>query len=251
VNDQKSFDFLMAQPTPSAALRDAIDCLYDADEATVVRRLLAEARLDPAAQNRVDTRAQALVQAVRDRKADRGLLEAFMQEYDLSSEEGVVLMCLAEALLRIPDDDTAEKLIADKLGDADWESHLGKSSSVLVNASTWGLMLTGKLVALSESAQSSFRTTLKRLINRSGEPMVRTAIRQAMRIMGHQYVMGRNIEDALDRSLNKKNRAYRYSFDMLGEAALTREDSERYLQSYRAAIKSIGRTTSSQRPASR
>jgi len=241
VNDQKSFDFLIAQPAPTAALRDAIDRLYDADEATVVRRLLAEARLDPAAQTRVDTRAQALVQAVRDRKADQGLLEAFMQEYDLSSEEGVVLMCLAEALLRIPDDDTAEKLIADKLGDADWESHLGKSSSVLVNASTWGLMLTGKLVALSESTQSSFRTTLKRLINRSGEPMVRTAIRQAMRIMGHQYVMGRNIEDALDRSLNKKNRAYRYSFDMLGEAALTSEDSERFLQAYRAAITAIGR----------
>ncbi len=205
-----------------------------------MQRLLAEARLEPAAQARVDQRARSLVQAVRDRKAEQGLMEAFMQEYDLSSEEGVVLMCLAEALLRIPDDDTAEKLIADKLGDADWESHLGKSSSVLVNASTWGLMLTGKLIALSDSTQSNFRTTLRRLINRSGEPMVRTAIRQAMRIMGHQYVMGRTIEDALDRSQNKKNRAYRYSFDMLGEAALTRADSDRYLQAYRAAITAIG-----------
>jgi RHH-type proline utilization regulon transcriptional repressor/proline dehydrogenase/delta 1-pyrroline-5-carboxylate dehydrogenase len=240
VNSQQVYEFLVAENKPSAALRDAIDRLYDADESTVVRALLSEARLEPAAQGRVDTRARALVQAVRDRKADQGLLEAFMQEYDLSSEEGVVLMCLAEALLRIPDDDTAEKLIADKLGDADWESHLGKSSSVLVNASTWGLMLTGKLVALSEGTQSNFRTTLKRLINRSGEPMVRTAIRQAMRIMGHQYVMGRNIEDALDRSLNKKNRAYRYSFDMLGEAALTRKDSDRYLKAYREAISAIG-----------
>jgi len=241
VNDQQAHEFLIAEPTPRVALRDAIDRLYEADEATVVRRLLAEARLDPAAQARVDSRAQALVQVVRDRKADQGLLEAFMQEYDLSSEEGVVLMCLAEALLRIPDDDTAEKLIADKLGDADWESHLGKSSSVLVNASTWGLMLTGKLIALSETTQSNFRTTLKRLINRSGEPMVRTAIRQAMRIMGHQYGMGRTIDDALDRSLNKKNRAYRYSFDMLGEAALTSKDSDRYLQAYRAAISAIGK----------
>ena len=163
-----------------------------------------------------------------------------MQEYDLSSEEGVVLMCLAEALLRIPDDDTAEKLIADKLGDADWESHLGKSSSVLVNASTWGLMLTGKLVALSESSQSNFKSTLKRLVNRSGEPVVRTAIRQAMRIMGHQYVMGRTIDEALDRSQQKKNRIYRHSFDMLGEAALTSEDSERYVEAYRAGIKAIG-----------
>ena len=241
MHDQQVFDFLISEPLPTHALREAIDRLYDADEATVVRRLLAEARLEPAAQDTVDRRAQALVQAVRDRKAEQGLMEAFMQEYDLSSEEGVVLMCLAEALLRIPDDDTAEKLIADKLGDADWESHLGKSSSVLVNASTWGLMLTGKLIALSEGTQSNFRTTLKRLINRSGEPMVRTAIRQAMRIMGHQYVMGRTIEDALERSQNKKNRAYRYSFDMLGEAALTAADSQRYMQSYRAAITAIGR----------
>jgi len=163
-----------------------------------------------------------------------------MQEYDLSSEEGVVLMCLAEALLRIPDDDTAEKLIADKMGDADWESHLGKSSSVLVNASTWGLMLTGKLVALSESTQSNFKSALKRLVNRSGEPVVRTAIRQAMRIMGHQYVMGRTIDEAMDRAQQKKNRIYRHSFDMLGEAALTSADSERYMDAYRAGIRSIG-----------
>ena len=150
------------------------------------------------------------------------------------------VMCLAEALLRIPDDDTAEKLIADKLGDANWESHLGRSSSVLVNASTWGLMLTGKLVALSKSTQSDFKSVLKRLVNRSGEPVVRTAIRQAMRIMGHQYVMGRNIDEALDRSLQKKNRIYRHSFDMLGEAALTSEDSERYMDAYRFAIAAIG-----------
>jgi len=240
VNDQQVHDFLVSAPAGSDVLRQAIDRLYHADEAEVVRALLAEARLDPATQSRVDARARELVRAVRERKADQGLMEAFMQEYDLSSEEGVVLMCLAEALLRIPDDDTAEKLIADKLGDADWESHLGKSNSVLVNASTWGLMLTGKLVALAESTQSNFRTALKRLINRSGEPMVRTAIRQAMRIMGHQYVMGRTIEEALDRSVNKKNRAYRYSFDMLGEAALTGADSDRYMEAYRSAIAVIG-----------
>jgi RHH-type proline utilization regulon transcriptional repressor/proline dehydrogenase/delta 1-pyrroline-5-carboxylate dehydrogenase len=240
VNDQQVNDFLISHSAPPDELRDAIDRHYHANEGDVVQSLLAAARLEPGAQARVDQRAQSLVQAVRDRKADQGLMEAFMQEYDLSSEEGVVLMCLAEALLRIPDDDTAEKLIADKLGDADWESHLGRSSSVLVNASTWGLMLTGKLIALSDSTQSNFRTTLRRLINRSGEPMVRTAIRQAMRIMGHQYVMGRTIDEALDRSLNKRNKAYRYSFDMLGEAALTRLDSDRYLQAYRDAIAAIG-----------
>jgi RHH-type proline utilization regulon transcriptional repressor/proline dehydrogenase/delta 1-pyrroline-5-carboxylate dehydrogenase len=240
VNDQQANDFLVSSSSERDPLVSAIDLLYHADEASAVQALMPDARLEPGAQARVDRRARELVQAVRDRKAEQGVLEAFMQEYDLSSEEGVVLMCLAEALLRIPDDETAEKLIADKLGEADWESHLGRSSSIMVNASTWGLMLTGKLVAVSESSRSSFRQTLLRLINRSGEPMVRTAIRQAMRIMGHQYVMGRTIEDALDRAQQKRNRPYRYSFDMLGEAALTADDAGRYLESYRAAITAIG-----------
>ncbi|NCF64015.1 MAG: bifunctional proline dehydrogenase/L-glutamate gamma-semialdehyde dehydrogenase PutA, partial [Gammaproteobacteria bacterium] len=231
---------MISDQYPRDSIRDGINRLYHADEEETVRSLLAEATFDPAAAGRVNRRARSLVAAVRAKRADQGVLDAFMQEYDLSSEEGVVLMCLAEALLRIPDDDTAEKLIADKLGEADWESHLGRSSSVLVNASTWGLMLTGKLVALSESTQSNFKSTLGRLINRSGEPMVRTAVRQAMRIMGHQYVMGRNIDEALDRAEQKKNRIYRHSFDMLGEAALTDADSERYLAAYRAAIKGIG-----------
>jgi len=241
VNEHRAADFLVSRPTGTDPLRDAINRAYHADEAETVRPLLAAAGLDGATEERVDQRARSLVRAVRDRKEERGLLDAFMQEYDLSSEEGVILMCLAEALLRIPDDETAEKLIADKLGDADWESHLGKSSSVMVNASTWGLMLTGKLVALSGTTQSNFKSILKRLINRSGEPVVRTAIRQAMRIMGHQYVMGRTIDEALDRSLQKKNRIYRHSFDMLGEAALTARDSERYMESYRAGIRAIGK----------
>jgi RHH-type proline utilization regulon transcriptional repressor/proline dehydrogenase/delta 1-pyrroline-5-carboxylate dehydrogenase len=194
VNDQQVHDFLVSAPAGSDALRQAIDRLYHAEEAEVVRALLAEARFDPATQSRVDARARELVRAVRERKADQGLMEAFMQEYDLSSEEGVVLMCLAEALLRIPDDETAEKLIADKLGDADWESHLGKSNSVLVNASTWGLMLTGKLVRC-QKAPSPLQTALKRPINRSGEPMVRTAICRWR--SWAQYVMGRTIEEAL------------------------------------------------------
>ena len=126
------------------------------------------------------------------------------------------------------------------MGEANWESHLGKSSSVLVNASTWGLMLTGKLVALSDSTQKSFKTTLKRLVNRSGEPVVRTAIRQAMKIMGHQYVMGRTINEALDRSEEKDHSIYRHSFDMLGEAALTAADAARYMAAYRSAIEAIG-----------
>jgi RHH-type proline utilization regulon transcriptional repressor/proline dehydrogenase/delta 1-pyrroline-5-carboxylate dehydrogenase len=240
VNDRQVCDFINSELATPEPLRAEIDRHYHADEASLVKKLLASARLEPAATDRVNQRARSLVSAVRAKKAEQGLLDAFMQEYDLSSEEGVVLMCLAEALLRIPDDETAEKLIADKLGDADWESHLGKSSSILVNAGTWGLMLTGKLVALSENTRSSLKTILGRLINRSGEPMIRTAIRQAMRIMGHQYVMGRNIDDALDRARQKRNRLYRHSFDMLGEAALAADDEDRYLEAYRTAIAAIG-----------
>jgi RHH-type proline utilization regulon transcriptional repressor/proline dehydrogenase/delta 1-pyrroline-5-carboxylate dehydrogenase len=180
------------------------------------------------------------VRRVRERSHEQGALDAFMQEYDLSSEEGVVLMCLAEALLRIPDTETAEALIADKLSAADWESHLGRSHSVFVNASTWGLMLTGKLVRLGEGASKSIGHTLGRMVNRSGEPVIRQAIRQAMRIMGFQYVMGRDIEEAMERSRRKHNRAFRYSFDMLGEAALTQPDADRYFESYCQGIRAIG-----------
>ncbi len=223
------------------AARDTINRLYHADETELVGQLLAEATLEDEAVGRVDRAARTLVSRVRARKQDQGALEAFMQEYDLSSEEGVVLMCLAEALLRIPDSDTAEKLIADKLSSADWESHLGQSSSIFVNASTWGLMLTGKLISLGEGAQKSMASTLGKMVNRSGDPVIRAAIRQAMRIMGFQYVMGRNIEEALDRAEKKQNRSYRYSFDMLGEAALTALDAERYFESYCEGIRSIGR----------
>ncbi len=234
------FDFLKSTKVSHDPLRDAMNQAYHADEEQLVLQLLEAARLEPEAASRVHQRAAFLVAEVRARKSQQGVMEAFMQEYDLSSEEGVVLMCLAEALLRIPDAETAEKLIADKLAEADWESHVGKSSSVLVNASTWGLMLTGKLVALSAGTSANLTAALGRLVNRSGEPMVRTAIRQAMRIMGHQYVMGRNIDEAYDRSLKKNNRLYRYSFDMLGEAALTARDADRYLDAYRNAIAAIG-----------
>ena len=241
MNEPQVFDFLKSTIHAGNSARAALNAAYHADEEALVLKLLKKARLDDQQADRVTQNATLLVSEVRERKADQGVMEAFMQEYDLSSEEGVVLMCLAEALLRIPDADTAEKLIADKLGDANWESHVGKSASVLVNASTWGLMLTGRLVSLSESTAANLSAALGRLINRSGEPMVRTAIRQAMRIMGHQYVMGRTIEEAWERSRKKRNRPYRYSFDMLGEAALTAEDAERYMHSYREAITAVGR----------
>ena len=183
---------------------------------------------------------RGLVERVRKRSEHQGAMEAFMREYDLSSEEGVVLMCLAEALLRIPDNETAEALISDKLSEANWESHLGKSESLFVNASTWGLMLTGRMVRVGQSAKRDVRSVLARLANKSGEPVVRLAIRQAMRIMGHQYVMGRDIRSAMERSRSKANRRYRYSFDMLGEAALTATDARRYRDAYARAIDAIG-----------
>ncbi|NNL95224.1 MAG: bifunctional proline dehydrogenase/L-glutamate gamma-semialdehyde dehydrogenase PutA [Xanthomonadales bacterium] len=241
MNQPANFDFIQPKFASQSPARAAINALFLESETRLVPRLLSEAELDAAAALRVRKSAESLVRGVRKRKQEQGALEAFMQEYDLSSEEGVVLMCLAEALLRIPDDDTAEKLIADKLSAADWESHLGRSSSIFVNASTWGLMLTGKLVQLGESTQNNLTRTLGRMINRSGEPVVRTAIRQAMRIMGFQYVMGRNIKEAMERASKKKNRIYRYSFDMLGEAAMTAKDADRYLDSYREGIRALGK----------
>ncbi|KAF1700528.1 bifunctional proline dehydrogenase/L-glutamate gamma-semialdehyde dehydrogenase PutA [Pseudoxanthomonas suwonensis] len=229
-------------PGPASPLRAAITDAWLRDETTHVRELLAQARLDPARQAEVDALAADLVRRVRARAADQGAIEAFMRQYDLGSEEGVLLMCVAEALLRIPDQETADKLIRDKLGDADWEKHLGQSESVLVNASTWGLMLTGRLVNLNDTTRHDVPGAFKRLVGRVGEPVVRLGVRQAMRIMGHQFVMGRTIGEALARSRKGGNASYRYSFDMLGEGALTMADARRYLQAYRDAIHAIGRS---------
>ncbi|WP_376694546.1 bifunctional proline dehydrogenase/L-glutamate gamma-semialdehyde dehydrogenase PutA [Wenzhouxiangella sp. EGI_FJ10409] len=238
-----SHPFVTVEPFSPDALRKALDDAWHADEGEHVRFLLEQVPLDAGQRERIRDDALDLVERVRERSRDAGVMEAFMREYDLSSEEGVILMCLAEALLRIPDNDTAEQLISDKLSDADWESHLGKSSSVFVNAGTWGLMLTGRLVSVKGSEKRSIGTVLSKIANKSGEPVVRTAIRQAMRIMGHQYVMGRNIEEAMERSKKKANRQFRYSFDMLGEAALTAADARRYFDSYANAIDAIGRAT--------
>jgi RHH-type transcriptional regulator, proline utilization regulon repressor / proline dehydrogenase / delta 1-pyrroline-5-carboxylate dehydrogenase len=237
--------FFVAESAPKTdSGTDALNADWYVDETELIRRLLAQVGLEPAQREQISQQAVDLVKSVRERSRDAGAMEAFMREYDLSSEEGVTLMCLAEALLRIPDNDTAEKLISDKLSEADWESHLGKSSSLFVNASTWGLMLTGKLVRVSETGKRDIGSTLARLANKSGEPVVRLAIRQAMRIMGHQYVMGRNIKSAIERSRKKDNRDFRYSFDMLGEAALTSRDAARYCQAYKDAIQSIGKSHS-------
>ncbi|KWV11955.1 bifunctional proline dehydrogenase/L-glutamate gamma-semialdehyde dehydrogenase PutA [Xanthomonas translucens pv. translucens] len=235
---------LLAPELPPApqALRAAITAAWLKDEAEHVRELLEQARLPAADQAKVQALAADLVTRVRARAQDQGAIEAFMRQYDLGSEEGVLLMCVAEALLRIPDQETADKLIRDKLGDADWKKHMGESDSVLVNASTWGLMLTGKLVQINDLTRADVSGAFKRLIGRVGEPVIRLAVRQAMKIMGHQFVMGRSIGEALSRSKKGDNAHYRYSFDMLGEGALTMKDAHRYLDAYRQAIHAIGRS---------
>ena len=228
-------------PPAPAALRQAITDAWLKDEARHVCELLEQARLPAAEQAQVQATAADLVRRVRARARNQGAIEAFMRQYDLGSEEGVLLMCVAEALLRIPDQETADKLIRDKLGEADWKRHMGQSDSVLVNASTWGLMLTGHLVDLADDTKRDVHGAFKRLIGRVGEPVIRLAVRQAMKIMGHQFVMGRTIDEALARSHKGDNGNYRYSFDMLGEGALTMKDALRYLEDYRRAIHAIGK----------
>ncbi|TAL75332.1 MAG: bifunctional proline dehydrogenase/L-glutamate gamma-semialdehyde dehydrogenase PutA [Rhodanobacter sp.] len=227
-------------PTGAEPARARITAAWLRDETEAVNDLLTQASFPPTEREAVIDLAAGLVTRVRARVKDQSAVESFMRQYDLSSEEGVLLMCVAEALLRIPDKATADKLIRDKLGDADWKKHLGQSESLFVNASTWGLMLTGHLVQLAEETRRDFTGALKRLAGRAGEPAVRLAVRQAMRIMGHQFVMGQTIDEALDRCAKKEYAVYRYSYDMLGEAALTAETAERYQQDYRNAIGRIG-----------
>ncbi len=234
--------------TDQAAARQGsmstINDSYLSDEATLVQELADAADPGDTARTKIQATAAQLVEAVRrNAKADSGI-EAFLQQYDLSSAEGILLMCIAEALLRIPDADTADRLIADKITSAQWKNHLGASDSLFVNASTWGLMLTGQILSLDELASGNPGQALGKMVGRIGEPLVRTAMRQAMRIMGHQFVMGRDISEAIKRSAKKETFAYRYSYDMLGESALTAADAQGYLDSYHDGIKSIGESMS-------
>ncbi len=224
--------------------RKGISTAYLQDESAVLDRLVAAVSLEHDAKQRIQKLARTLVLNVRHMGVKSGALEAFLQEYDLSSDEGIALMCLAEALLRIPDPATADKLIHDKLTTADWETHLGNSPSIFVNASTWGLMLTGKFIKLDSGDIQTAGALINKLVARSSEPAIRLAIKQAMRIMAHQFVMGRNINDALERSQHESNNGYRYSYDMLGEAAITRADADKYIQAYENSIDVIATQTS-------
>ncbi|HEX5959747.1 MAG TPA: bifunctional proline dehydrogenase/L-glutamate gamma-semialdehyde dehydrogenase PutA [Rhodanobacteraceae bacterium] len=227
-------------PDAPDAARARITGAWLRDETEAVLDMLDRASLPPDARDAIEATAADLVKRVRAKQDQRSAIAAFMQQYDLSSSEGILLMCIAEALLRIPDSDTADKLIRDKLAEADWKKHLGTSKSVFVNASTWGLLLTGHLVRLPDATRRDYQAALRRLVNRAGEPLVRMAVRQAMRIMGQQFIMGSNINAALLRAQRNGNDAYRYSFDMLGEAALTQTAADMYMQAYRNAVEALG-----------
>ncbi len=211
---------------------------YLIDEETWVNQLLDYANPGAVKRQKIKQLATSLVKNVRSKIDDMDGVDAFMKEYDLSSKEGILLMCLAEALLRIPDKDTADKLIKDKILEADWKSHLGKSDSMFVNASTWGLMLTGKIIDIDET-KGGMKRALDKFINKTGEPVIRQGIHRAMQVMGKQFVMGRTIKEAIKRSGKKGFRDYRYSYDMLGEAALTQADADRYFDAYMSSIGSI------------
>jgi RHH-type proline utilization regulon transcriptional repressor/proline dehydrogenase/delta 1-pyrroline-5-carboxylate dehydrogenase len=220
------------------AARPEVSSLYRADESAAVLTLLERAELPPERWARVEAEARRLVGGVRAARKREGGLDAFLHEYRLDTAEGVILLCLAEALLRSPDADTQDRFIRDKMADADWRKHLGASDSMFVNASTWAMMLTGRILRWEKLAAGGVEGVLAKLVARSGEPVIRQAVREAIRILGRQFVMGRTIKEALERAAAAE--AYRHSFDMLGEAARTAADAERYHESYARAIAAIG-----------
>ncbi|MFQ5660726.1 MAG: bifunctional proline dehydrogenase/L-glutamate gamma-semialdehyde dehydrogenase PutA [Gammaproteobacteria bacterium] len=230
---------LSATIAHSSLAESEIDRFYLAGEREAVDALLKLARIGPQQAAEVHATARELVAAVRTRRKQAGGLSAFLREYDLSSHEGVVLMCLAEALLRIPDRRTMDELIADKLTSADWQRHLGESDSLFVNASTWALMLTGKLIRPDSDVLHNPGEFLANVVARLEEPVVRSALKTAMAIMGQQFIMGATIEQALARASEKNGSALRYTYDMLGEAALTRQAADAYQDAYAHAIEAI------------
>ena len=224
---------------------DELDRNKYRDEREVVAELLASEPLTPDGRAAVLNDAVGLVESARKSQKRQGVVESFLQQFSLGTREGLALMCLAEALLRTPDAGTRDRLIAEKIGSADWASHLGQSDSLFVNASTWGLMLTGKLVDVDDEARSDLPGFLKRIAGRLGEPVIRQAVATAVKIMGEQFVVGRTIESALKRSDREE---WLCSFDMLGEGARTAADAERYEKIYADAIEAVGKTAKGEGP---
>ena len=229
---------------PQSVLRSAITAAYRRPEQEMVPMLLEQARLSSAQAEATNKLASGIAEKLRNQKSASGragIVQGLLQEFSLSSQEGVALMCLAEALLRIPDKGTRDALIRDKISTGNWQPHLGNSPSLFVNAATWGLLLTGKLV--STHNESGLTSSLTRIIGKSGEPMIRKGVDMAMRLMGEQFVTGETIAEALANASRFESKGFRYSYDMLGEAALTEHDAQKYLASYEQAIHSIGKAS--------
>src|SRR5476649_1591814 len=234
------FKVFSEQLCEQSPLREAITSAYRRTETECLPLLIAAATLPPATQAEAQALARRLVETLR-AKGPGGGVEGLIHEYALSSQEGVALMCLAEALLRIPDDETRDALIRDKIGGGDWQAHLGHSPSVFVNAATWGLLLTGKLAATH--SERGLSAALTRLVAKGGEPLIRHGVNLAMRLMGEQFVSGQTIEEALANGRTYEAKGFRYSYDMLGEAAVTAEQAARYMTDYEQAIRAIGRAS--------
>ncbi|MGD9538540.1 MAG: bifunctional proline dehydrogenase/L-glutamate gamma-semialdehyde dehydrogenase PutA [Alphaproteobacteria bacterium] len=239
----------MIETDALAALRQEVRAAYRMDEAACVKARLEAARLPLPVRRDIEAKAVALVEAMRAEEDGPSGLDAFLESYNLASEEGVLLLCLAEALLRVPDAATADKLIQDKIGGARWERHLGLSDSLLVNASTYALMLTGRVVSpVNAIGGRGWAEGVRQVVGRLGAPVVRAALVQGMRILGHQFVLGRSIEEALERAAEGEAAGYRYSFDMLGEAARTAADATRYFDAYAGAIRAVGASANGRGP---
>ncbi|BET97120.1 trifunctional transcriptional regulator/proline dehydrogenase/L-glutamate gamma-semialdehyde dehydrogenase [Xenorhabdus taiwanensis] len=229
---------------PQSVKRSAITAAYRLPETQAVPMLLQRAQLSEEQAKAAHKLAYSIAEKLRQQKQGigrSGLVQGLLQEFSLSSQEGVALMCLAEALLRIPDKATRDALIRDKISNGNWHSHLGQSPSMFVNAATWGLLFTGKLVSTHNEAKLS--KSLNRIISKSGEPLVRKGVDMAMRLMGEQFVTGETIAQALANARKLEEKGFRYSYDMLGEAALTEEDAQAYMVSYQQAIHAIGKAS--------
>ena len=230
---------ILRDPSP---LRSAITAAYRRDEQTAVQWLLSQINIgSPETTQDTQFLAKRLVTAVREKRTRSSGVDALMHQFSLSSEEGIALMCLAEALLRIPDSATADRLIADKISRGDWRKHLGESPSLFVNAATWGLLITGKLV--SSSSEEGLGSAITSLIAKGGEPLIRKGVDLAMRMLGNQFVTGQTIDEAIKNGKDNEARGYRYSYDMLGEAALTEVDAAYYYAAYEKAIHAIGKAS--------
>ena len=234
--------------TTTSPLRQTIRDFYRIDEEQVIEHILPLAEVGVKARSRAWERARQMVLNIRQTEEGKGGVDALLNEYSLSSEEGVVLMCLAEALLRVPDSKTQDSLIRDKLSKGEWSQHLGNSDSLFVNASSWGLLVTGKMVNYSDKKQTEQFGVLKRTIGRLGEPVIRSSVHYAMKIMGKQFVMGTTIDEAIERAKETETKGYVYSYDMLGEGARTMADAQRYFDSYMQAIHALGKAANGRGP---